>query len=56
MLLTPTEAGRVLAVGRTTVYHLMSTGLLESVHIGRSRRITPEAIRKYIESLTTGER
>jgi excisionase family DNA binding protein len=55
LLLTPTEAGRVLSVGRTTVYHLMSTGLLESVHIGRSRRITPEAIRKYIDSLTPGE-
>jgi excisionase family DNA binding protein len=52
MLLTPTEAGRVLSVGRTTVYHLMSTGQLESVSIGRSRRITLEAIRRYVDGLT----
>ncbi len=34
------EAQRVLGLGRSTVYELMSTGELESVHV-RGRRLIP---------------
>ena len=40
LLLTPERAAERLDVGRTTVYGLLATGELESVRIGRSRRIT----------------
>jgi excisionase family DNA binding protein len=33
-LLSPAEAAHVLNVGRSTVFVLMSTGQLESVHVG----------------------
>ena len=54
LLLTPEEAAEVLAVGRTTVYYLMQSGDLESVRIGRSRRIACEAVERYVTDLASG--
>lgn len=51
VLLTPEEAGEQLGVGRTTVYALMKSGDLESVQIGRLRRIPASAIQDYATSL-----
>ncbi len=51
VLLTPEEAGEQLGVGRTTVYALMKSGDLESVQIGRLRRIPTGAIQDYAASL-----
>lgn len=45
LLLTPEQAAETLAIGRTTLYGLLSTGALPSVHIGGSRRIPYQAIR-----------
>ena len=45
LLVTPEEAARRLSVGRTTVYELMSTGELQSVNIGRCRRVPVSSLR-----------
>ena len=47
-LLKPEEAFRVLAIGRSKVYELLATGALESIAIGRSRRIPAEALRRWV--------
>jgi len=51
LLLSPEEAGAALGQGRTSVYLLMSTGQLESVRIGRSRRISAAVLESYVASL-----
>lgn len=54
-LLTIREAGQVLGLGRTTVYELISSELLEVVHIGRSVRIPVEAIDDFVRQLRVGQ-
>ena len=49
LLLKPEEASRVLAIGRSKVYELMASGALESIAIGRSRRIPAEALRRWVD-------
>ena len=39
LLLSPEEAGRLIGVGRTKVYELLRVDAIESVRIGRCRRI-----------------
>ncbi|WP_239394563.1 helix-turn-helix domain-containing protein [Frankia sp. CiP3] len=51
LLLTPAEAAEQLGVGRTTVYELLNAGQLESVRIGRSRRIPRAALVAYVDRL-----
>lgn len=48
LLHTPESAGRALNLGRTTIFELMATGQLESVKIGRSRRIPHDALVAYV--------
>lgn len=50
-LYRPERAAEALDCGRTTVYALMATGELESVKIGRSRRIPADSLARYIDSL-----
>lgn len=54
LLLTVVEAARLLGVGRSTAYELLAAGQLESVHIGRSRRVPVVAVENYVESLRSG--
>ena len=51
LLVTPEEAARRLSVGRTTVYELMSTGELQSVNIGRCRRVPVSSLTLFVSSL-----
>ncbi|ETA03993.1 transcriptional regulator [Frankia sp. CcI156] len=51
LLLTPAEAAEILAVGRSTVYELLAAGDLESVRIGRSRRIPRAALDAFVRRL-----
>lgn len=51
LLLTPAEAAEILAVGRSTVYELIATGDLESVRIGRSRRVPRAALDAFVRRL-----
>lgn len=51
LLLTVSEAGERLAIGRTAAYALVSSGELESVRIGRLRRVPISAVEEYINRL-----
>jgi excisionase family DNA binding protein len=53
VLLTVEEAAQRLSIGRTTMYSLVSTGAIESVTIGRLRRVPCECLEKYVSSLRT---
>ncbi len=55
LLLKVEEAAIRLGLGRTIVWGLVSSGELESVTIGRSRRVPVEALDAYVERLRTGE-
>jgi excisionase family DNA binding protein len=49
LLVTPEEAARRLSLGRTTVYSLIASGVLESIRIGRLRRVPVAALGRYVE-------
>jgi len=51
LLYTPEDAAAKLATGRTTIYALIASGELESVKIGRSRRIPADALETYVGRL-----
>lgn len=53
LLLRPEEAARLLGVGRTQLYALLREGRLESVTIGRLRRVPVSACHAFVESLRT---
>jgi excisionase family DNA binding protein len=50
-LLTVVEAGRLLGVGRTTVYDLIARGELCVVHIGRAARVTVASVDSFVARL-----
>jgi excisionase family DNA binding protein len=50
-LLTVEEAARRLSVGRTTMYALLKDGQINSVRIGRLRRIPAAALTAYTDRL-----
>lgn len=52
-LLTVEEAAELLALGRTTVYALIRSGALNSVQVGRLRRVRPSDLQTFAESLAT---
>ncbi len=51
LLLTVEEAAEVLSLGRTVIYGLMAQGVLESVVVGRSRRVPVEALNLFVQGL-----
>ncbi|WP_407703578.1 excisionase family DNA-binding protein [Streptomyces triticagri] len=51
ILLTVEEAARRLGIGRTTCFRLVSTGELESVTVGRLRRVPADALSTYVATL-----
>ncbi|WP_327073817.1 excisionase family DNA-binding protein [Kitasatospora purpeofusca] len=50
-LLDVAEAARRLRLGRTTTFALIASGELESVTVGRLRRVPAEAIGEYVAHL-----
>ncbi|WP_405615741.1 excisionase family DNA-binding protein [Streptomyces sp. NBC_01511] len=50
-LLTVEEAARRLRIGRTTCFKLVITGEIESVTVGRLRRVPPDAFPAYVAKL-----
>lgn len=54
VLLTVQEAADQLGIGRTLTYKLMRNGELDSVRIGRLRRIPLSAVQKYAHHLSGG--
>jgi excisionase family DNA binding protein len=53
MLYTPQEVAEIMSISRSQVYKLMNSNQLESVHIGRSRRITMDQIHEFVGKLTS---
>ena len=51
LLLTIPQAEQATGLSRATLYRVLGTGALESVKIGRCRRIRLDALRAWIESL-----
>jgi excisionase family DNA binding protein len=49
LLLTVSEAAQRLGIGRSLLYELLTEGKIESIHVGRLRRIRPEALAAYID-------
>jgi excisionase family DNA binding protein len=49
LLLTVSEAARQLGIGRSLLYELLADGQVESIHIGRLRRIPTDALADYID-------
>jgi excisionase family DNA binding protein len=50
-LLTVEAAAQRLSIGRTTMYALLKNGQINSVRIGRLRRIPTEALTEYTARL-----
>lgn len=48
IVLTPAEVMDILDVGKNTMYRLLNTGELRAVRIGRSWRITGNALEEYL--------
>jgi excisionase family DNA binding protein len=53
LVYTIQEAAAVLRISRTKLYDLMAAGEVESIHIGRSRRIPADVLRSYVSGLCT---
>lgn len=53
VMLTPEQAADALGIGRTTMYALIKTGDVESVKIGRLRRVPQDALETYTHRLLT---
>jgi excisionase family DNA binding protein len=51
LLLRPEEVAGILGVGRTKVFELIRTGELRSIKLGRSRRVSTEAVASYVRRL-----
>ncbi len=49
LLLTVSEAARQLGIGRSLLYELLADGQVESIHVGRLRRIPIDALAAYID-------
>ena len=51
MLLTVEEAAERLSISRAQMWRLISRGDVASLHVGRLRRIEPEALTDYISRM-----
>ncbi|MCM2427560.1 excisionase family DNA-binding protein [Streptomyces sp. RKAG337] len=56
VLLTVEEAARRLSIGRTYCYRLVGSGELESIPVGRLRRVPADAIPAYLAHLRSKSR
>ena len=56
LLLTVDEAAEQLGIGRTTAWSLVRSGDLESVQIGRLRRVHVDAVAGYAAQLSAKQR
>ena len=50
VMLTIPEAARRLSIGRSTIYELLDRGAIESVHIGRLRRIPVDCLTDFVDA------
>lgn len=55
LVLTIEQAARRLGIGRTLMYSLVMSGEVESVMIGRLRRIPVECLAEYVTKLRNAQ-
>jgi excisionase family DNA binding protein len=48
LAVSPAEAGRLAGIGRTTIYHAISSGDLKSLKIGARRLVAVDALRDWL--------
>ena len=48
LLLSVVEAAERLGIGRTLMYELLTSGQIESVHVGRLHKIPADALETFI--------
>jgi excisionase family DNA binding protein len=53
VLLTPEAAADALSLSRSTVYLELAAGRLESIRVGRARRIPADAIEDWLRAKRT---
>ena len=51
LLLRPEQCAQATNLSRTVIYELLATGELESVRVGRSRRVPAAALESFVERL-----
>lgn len=51
IMFNPRDTAKILSISRSQVYVLLRSGELESVRIGRSRRISQDQMIRYINKL-----
>lgn len=56
LVLTIEQAAERLGVGRTIMYALVSSGAIESVKIGRLRRVPADALATFLAELRSGSK
>lgn len=56
LMLTVEEAAHELRIGRTQMFNLIATGAVQSVKIGRSRRIPRASLDAYVDRLRVEQR
>lgn len=56
LLLTVEEAARAIGVGRSLMYELIGAGVIQTVRIGRLRRIHLDDLRTYVDGLRSAPR
>jgi excisionase family DNA binding protein len=56
MLLRTTEVGKVLGLGRSTIFELLAAGELPTVRIGRAVRVPRQALEDWIRQRTVEQR
>jgi excisionase family DNA binding protein len=49
LLLTISEAARLLSIGRSTLYELIGSGQVPTIHIGRSVRVPADGLRHWLD-------
>ena len=54
LLLTVEQAAHKLNIGRSMLYELLQSGILESVRIGSCRRIPADALSNFVARLRGG--
>jgi excisionase family DNA binding protein len=52
LLLRPTEVAECLGIGRSKTYELIGAGVIPSIRIGSSVRVTSDGLRAWIASQT----
>lgn len=55
LVLTIEQAARRLGIGRTLMYSLVMSGEVESVTIGRLRRVPVECLTEYVNKLRNSQ-